>query len=197
MDKISRIIKNNLYISKYKSNSKKDFHSLSYLIKGEYQKHLSQSDCIKFGVAIEKVLSEIILEFNKDIKNIKTKNKKNKSERDHLFINEKTNTVYYSELKCNLNLDTEKSKSTYLKCLKITNELKDQYPDHSVKWCLLGLRYHEKNLIENKILNKYACIKENVFGINEYFSLLNINIKYNQETYKEFINTIVKEMLKF
>lgn len=196
LNRILKLTKNNVYIKNYKQNLNKDFHSLSYLINNEYQSIMSQSDCIKFGIAIEKVLSDIILEFNKDITSIKTKNEKNKIERDHYFINNITKTIYYSELKSNLNLDTEKSKSTYIKCLKIVDEIKNEYPEYNIKWCLLGLRYYDKNMIENKIINKYSSIKDNVLGINDYLKLFNINIEYNETSYSYFINSIIKEMLK-
>lgn len=193
MNKIFELTKNNAYIKNYTQNLNKDLHSLSYLIKKEH--YMSQSDCIKFGIAIEKVLSDIILEFNKDILSIKTKNEKNKKERDHLFINNDTKTIYYSELKSNLNLDTEKSKSTYLKCLKIVEELNNEYPGYTIKWCLLGLRYYTKDIIDNKILSKYSSIKNNVYGVNEYLNLFDIDIQFNEQTYTDFINCTVNEML--
>lgn len=194
MDRILNIIKKNIYIKNYKQNGNKEFNSLSYLVDNKY--NISQSDCIKFGIAIEKILIDIILDYNKDIKNINTKTKKNKHEKDHLFINENENTIFYSELKSNLNLDTEKSKSTIAKCVTIVNELKEEFPDYQIKWCLLGLRYHEKKFIDNKIIYKYNDIKDNVYGVNEYFKMLNIDINYTEETYKEFINNIVNIMLK-
>lgn len=200
-ERLLTLIKNNNYIKKYKSNNKKDYHSLSYLINDKF--NISHSDCIKFGFAIEKILIDIILDFNKDLINIRSKNnEKNKRETDHLFINEKLKIVYYSELKSNLNLDTEKSKSTCNKCLNIVNILQNKYPDYTIKWCLLGLLYWNKqslnkNKKNNTVISKYKIIKNNVFSINEYFTLLNIeNITFTQDTYKIFLNNIIEQMLK-
>lgn len=188
---IFKIIKNNNYMKKYKCNTSKDFHSLSYIV----NKKLSHSDCIKIGIAIEKILVDIVLEYNKDLENIRPKNLKNKHEKDHLFFNSKNNTIYYSELKGNLNLDTEKIKMTKEKYINIVEELKKQYPDNNIKWCLLGLRYTNQNKIPSKIKNKYIGFNKYLYGINDYFKLLDINIKYTERTYKEFINIIVDEMI--
>ncbi len=125
------------YIKKCYSNKRKDENSFSYLIKDIV---LSQSDCIKLGTGIEKLINETVLKFTK-LTSIKQKNKKGIKEKDHLFIDEKNKIIYYSELKGNLNLDTEKSKSTYNKCLQIVEELQKEYIDYTIKWCLLGYRY--------------------------------------------------------
>lgn len=190
--KIDRLIKKNVYLMSYKKNKTKDYHSLSYLINKEYK--LSQSDCIKLGIAVEKVLSDIILEFNKDLVSIKTKNCKNKKEKDHLFLNKTTKQVFYSELKANLNLDTEKSIATYKKCLSIVKDLKKVYPGYTIHWCLLGLRYYERGLIEKKIISKYSTIHKNVYGMNEYLCMLDIDITYDETSYRQFMNKIVEQM---
>ena len=110
------IIENNSYIKTSKSNKKKDINSLSYLIIRE----LSQSDCIKLGNGLEKIFYDIVLTYTK-LKDIKPKNKKGKKEKDHLFCDETNKIIYYAEFKSNINLDTEKSKSTYQKCLNIVS----------------------------------------------------------------------------
>ncbi len=194
MDLLLRIVKHNSYIRKFTPNSKKDINSLSYLIKTDCT--LSQSDCIKIGIAIEKVLVDVICSYNTGFVNIKSKNIKNKHERDHLFINEDTKTLVYSELKSNLNLDTEKSKTTVAKCLHVVSELKKEYPDYNIKWCLLGLRYNTRCNIPNKILYKYYEIEHNVYGINDYFKIFDISIKFTDEEYSDFLNMIVKAMFK-
>lgn len=190
--KVSKLISKNRYINQYKANKNKNFHSFSYLIRN---KTLSQSDYIKAGIAMEKVLRDIILDFNKDLVCIKPKNIKNFKEKDHLFLNEKTKEIFYSELKSNLNLDTEKSKSTYRKCLNIVEELKKEYPDYNLKWCLLGLRYHAKDDNLTKIiLNKYPPIKDYVYGVNNYFNMLDVQIYYTQEEYTDFVNEVINTM---
>ena len=146
---IVNIIQNNEYVKNTKSNKKKDISSLSYIVK----RPLSQSDCIRLGNGYEKVLSDLIIKYSL-LKNIKPKNTKGKKERDHLFIDENKKIIYYAELKSNINLDTEKSKSTYTKCILIVNELQEQYPDYQIKWCLLALRYLYNDEIQSVIKKK-------------------------------------------
>lgn len=179
------------YLSKCCNNKEKDFNSLSYLIDDK----LSQSECIKMGKLLEEYISNIILKYTNN-KNIKPKNKKGYKEKDHLFINENDKIVYYAELKSNLNLDTEKSKSTYNKCLDIVNELKIEYKDYNIKWCLLGIRYIDKTEIPKNIINKYKKINEHVYGINDYFKLIGINFKFNNNDYKLLINNIAIKAFK-
>ena len=183
------LISNNLYITKCISNKNKDESSLSYLI----DKKMSQSECIKLGIGLEKVFIDLIEKHSK-LKNIKEKNKKNFKEKDHLFCDEENKIIYYAELKANINLDTEKSKSTYNKCLDIVKDLNENYPDYTIKWCLLGCRYLDYESIPEIIKNKYTTIKENLFGVNQYMNMLNIDLKFNEESYKKFLNNIVTNM---
>jgi hypothetical protein len=158
------IIKKNEYIKLCKSNKNKDINSISYLI----DRQLSQSDCIKLGHGIEKILQDIILNKNSNLINIRPKNIKNKKEKDHLFVNKKEKIIYYAELKSNLYLDTEKCKSTYIKCQQIILELQEEFPEYSIKMFLIGVRYYDKNIIPDRIIKKYLPIKENIVGINDY-----------------------------
>jgi len=183
------LINNNLYIEKCNSNDNKDKNSLSYLI----DRKLSQSECIKLGIGIEKILIDMVVKYT-NLKNIKEKNKKHVKEKDHLFCDDENKIIYYAEVKANINLDTEKSKSTYLKCLNIVKELEENKPDYSVKWCLLNCRYLSIDNIPKNIKNKYLPISENVFGINQYLNMLSIDLKFNEESYKKFLNNVVTNM---
>lgn len=73
IDLLQELIKKNDYIKNCKSNKKKDPSSLSYLIKRD----MSQSDCIKLGTGIEKLVVDIILQHT-CLENIKPKNVKDK-----------------------------------------------------------------------------------------------------------------------
>lgn len=191
--KISRIIRKNKYINNCSSNKKIDTNYLSYLI--DYE--LTQSDCIKIGVGIENILKDFILE-NTNLKNIKTKNKKGIKEKDHLFMDINKKIIYYAEIKSNLNLDTEKSKQTYKKCLDIKKELQEEYKDYEIKMFLVGVRYYEKIIIPKTILKKYKEINNNLCGINEYFKYLSIKFKiFNEKDYKKILNYLVKKMFKY
>jgi len=67
-----------------------------------------------------------------------------------------------------------------MKCLDIIEELKKKYKDYEIKWCLLGFRY--LNIEECTIKYKYNKIKNNLFGINQYLEMLNLNLTF---TYKK------------
>lgn len=184
-----KIISKNRYLKDCKSNHKKDKDSISYLI----DRVLSQSDCIKLGYAIEKIFYDIVRE-KTNLIDIKKKNKKGVKEKDHLFMDNIKKIIYYIEFKSNLNLDTEKSKSTYEKCVEISKELKNQYKDYEINWCLLGCRYVNKEEIPRKIKIKYKPILNNLFGINEYLEMLNVSINLTKKSYRELLNNICNKM---
>lgn len=193
MDYLTKTIENNSYVKNCTSNKEKDINSLSYLICRE----LSQSDCIKLGTGIEKVLKDIILDKNKQLENIKPKNSKGQKEKDHLFKDEKNKIIYYAELKSNLNLDTEKCKSTSDKCELILDELKTEFSDYDIKMFLIGIRYYDKKIIPKIIMNKYKNIHNHVVGINDYLQELNTGIQfYDENDYKEFLNILANSMFK-
>lgn len=191
INKLENIINSNNYIINSKSNKKKDDDSLSSLIKRE----LSQSDCIKLGNAIEKIFYDIVLNYT-NLKDIKPKNKKGKKEKDHLFCDEDNKIIYYAEFKSNINLDTEKSKSTYKKCLDIVEELNNKFQDYTIKWCLVGCRYIDIDKIPNKLKHKYNIIEKNLFGINEYLQLLGCNLHFTFDEYCKFLNIIANKMFE-
>lgn len=189
-----RIIMNNEYVKKFISNSDRNIHSLSYLIDAK----LTQSDCVKIGTGLEYIFKDIILEENNTISDIKEKNKKGEKEKDHLFKDEEKKIIFYAELKSNLFLDTEKSKATYEKCIKIKDELTEKYSGYEIKMFLVGLRYCTKEIIPNTIKNKYISIKDNLVGINEYLNALSLHTHFNNENeYKIFLNDYVNITYKY
>ena len=188
--KLFEIISSNSYVKNCLSNKEKDINSLSYLIK----QLMSQSDCIKIGHGVEKVILELIAALTK-LESIKQKNEKGKKERDHLFENKEDKIIHYAELKSNLNLDTEKSKSTSQKCLDIEQELKEMYPEHTIKMYLVGIRYFDKTIIPQGILKKYSNISENLCGVNDYLRNLGITETFvDEEDYKIFLNELARQM---
>lgn len=190
---LKHIIATNEYVSNCVSNKKKDINSLSYLI----DRNLSQSDCIKLGTGIEKILKDIILDQNIRIRDIKPKNNKGKKERDHLFEDNNNKIIYYAELKSNLFLDTEKCKSTSNKCIEIQKELETLYPGYIIKMYLVGLRYYKKDEMPKTVADKYNIIKDNVVGINEYLTQLTDSFSFvNESEYKDFLNELANAMFE-
>lgn len=196
IDDFKEIINENEYIKNCSSNEEISDDSLSYLIR---HLNLSQSDKIKLGTGMEKVLRYFILKHNSKLENIRTdkKLKKGEKEKDHIFKDDNNKIIYYAELKSNLNLDTEKSKSTSEKCKLIEKELKEKYNGYTIKMYLVNLRYLTKNDIPYMILNKYPNIQENICGLNEYLN--NLSIKYNfkdDNEYSLLLTHLVKKMFK-
>jgi len=190
-ENLKQLITNSEYIINSTSTKKKDISSLSYLIDVE----MSQSECIRLGIGCEKLISELIMKYANVI-NIKKKNEKDKKEKDHLFMDVENKVIYYAEIKANINLDTEKSKITYKKCQEIVLELKEEYPEYEIKWCLVALRYLEYDNIPKTIKSKYSNISENLYGINDYLKLLDIHLIFTEERYKTFLNNITRSMFK-
>jgi hypothetical protein len=191
MISFDEIIKDFVSIDKNKFKiGKEDNESLSILI----DIPLCQSEKIQFGNRMENMLTSFIMR-NTQFKNIKEANSKGKKETDHLFMDSKNNIIYYAELKSNLNLDTEKSKETIQKCLKIEKILLDKYPEYKVKMFLVGLRHLTAKTIRQTVKNKYNEIKDNLIGINEYLTILGIPQQKefeNEKNYKIFINKFVR-----
>ena len=171
------------YIKKCSSNKNRDETSLSYLI----ERQLSQSDCIKLGIAIENYFTGCITKFSPLI-NIRPSNSKGQKEKDILFIDDERKQIFYTEVKNNLNLDTEKSKTTYEKCLKIREEL--TLEGYTINWCLLGARYIHSDNMPTKISKKYSSIKDNLFGVNQFLEMYHIKFSFTNETYKNLLNDI-------
>jgi hypothetical protein len=190
-ENLRHLITNCEYIANSTSTKKKDISSLSYLIDIE----MSQSECIRLGIGCEKLISDLIMKYANVI-NIKKKNEKDKKEKDHLFMDRDNKVIYYAEIKSNINLDTEKLKVTYKKCQDIVLELKEEYSEYEIKWCLVALRYLEYDNIPNTIKSKYSNISENLYGINDYLKLLDIHLIFTQEIYKTFLNNIAISMFK-
>lgn len=144
---------------------------------------LTQSQCIKFGTHVEKLLRNFI-SLHSHVDNIRPQNKKGESERDHLF--EVDGRKIYAELKCNLNLDTEKRKKTCEKIQKISKE-------ENCNGYLLGLRYI--NNIPAKILKQYEDV--NVISVTDYFRLFGIPCPFNgnELNYKIWLNQVAREIV--
>ena len=193
---LKSVINGNEYVQACTSNKAKDVHSLSSLV----DRQMSQSDCIKLGTGLEKVFGELVLALNPDLTSIKPKNAKGKKERDHLFANEKTKTIFYAELKSNLNLDTEKCKSTTKKCLQIEAELAEEYPDYIIKMFLVGLRYLNRSMFPSVISFKYEEIDDNKVGVNDYFDALTTggsgDLFADEQSYREFLTYLANQMFE-
>lgn len=145
---------------------------------------LTQSQCIKFGTHVEKLLRDFISSYD-HVKNVRPQNKKGESERDHLFLLN-DGTKVYAELKCNLNLDTEKRKKTCEKIQKISKE-------EDCKGYLLAVRYI--NGIPNKVSKQYENV--NLINVTDYFKIFDIPCPFggSELNYKMWLNQVARELV--
>jgi hypothetical protein len=145
---------------------------------------LTQSQCIKFGTHIEKILCTFIASYS-HVENIRPQNRKGQSERDHLFRFSDGRKLY-AELKCNLNLDTEKRKKTQEKVNKISNE-------EGCDGYLLAVRY--LNEVPERIRKEYNAVK--VLSVSEYFKLVDVPCPFGDsvDMYTTWLNQIAKELV--
>jgi hypothetical protein len=187
-DLFNCIIMNNSYVDVCVRNSQRDPNSFYSLI----ARDLSQSDAIKLGIAIEKIFVDIILT-NPQLKNIRKPNQKGNRETDHLFLNETNKTVYYAEVKGNLQLDTEKKPETIKKIQGIIEKLKqDKY---NVKSFLFAPRYYSTSVIPKKFIDSYKGII--LIGVNEYLEELGVQYQFaNEDVYKKKLNYLAYRMFK-
>ena len=171
------------------NNSTIDKTSLKYIIKYD----ITHSECVKLGTLIEKHFVNFILSMNQSLKDIRPhKNKKGKKEMDHLFIDENKKIIYYAELKSNVNLDTEKSKSTLDKVLLFEKQLKVQYPEYTINAFLVSVRYPFLENIPIFLKNKYKSL--NLIGGVEYFETFGVSI--DTDDYFHFLNQIFFQEFK-
>jgi hypothetical protein len=161
--------------------------SLKYLFWGPEKSE--QSIVIQFGQSQQRMLIHEV-ENNKDFSMLpsgvqKLVGMKKKKDVDILFKHNKTNTIYYRELKANIELDTEKLPATSEKVKLLSKHLKQTYPNHNLDFGVLCLSVYEKDNIEQKkLLNKIKQFENtgvNVSFAKDIFDILSIDI-----TEKEF-----------
>lgn len=138
--------------------------------------NLTQSQSIKFGFVFQDLVKKLIISTGGviidkrfiDIYNTGNSGKKNKGLKDVDILFSMNNIIYYFEMKTNLNLDSEKSKSTDIKVADITNWVVDNYPDNIVKAGVLSCWFKKEPNLDVKV--------KNVFYMKDLFDGLNINI---------------------
>lgn len=138
------------------------------------EKDMTQSQSIRLGIELEHLLNDYICKETSFLRlermvHLERIGKKKIKQCDHIFHDVENNIIHYAELKCNLDLDSEKSVSTYIKCQQITDELRHIYPHCDVRMYLVSLIHHNKEFIPQCIINKYMCISSHVCGINDTF----------------------------
>ena len=170
--------------------------SLKYLFWGPEKSE--QSIVIQFGQSQQRMIIHEI-EKSKDFTMLqsgvqKLVGMKRRKDIDLLFKNNKTNKIYYRELKANIELDTEKLPATSDKVKLLSKHLKQTYPDCELDFGILCLSVYKKdNVKQNKLINKIKQFENsgvNVSFAEDIFNILSISVK--EEEYYEYWRNIGK-----
>ena len=127
--------------------------SISYLLRGATPSE--QSINIKmgrFGEFLAKELIKSATAFELLQCGIQQINDR-KKDVDLLFKNELTKTIYYRELKGNIELDTEKLPATIAKCKEIETSLNLKYPDYSINCAVLNWSVYDRKILKAGLSN--------------------------------------------
>jgi hypothetical protein len=151
-----------------------------------------QSICIKLGTIFERSINYYINNNEINVVNMITMHPKiNNKQIDCIF--KKDNTIYYFEIKNNINLDTEKSKAVYDKVLEIEKYLKNLYPESKIISGILTMRFSNRDIINRCNIVKKPIDKLIIYGYTDFFSIFNLDM--DEEYFMILINNI-KEILK-
>tara|TARA_R110001632_G_scaffold180479_2_gene300590 strand:+ start:58 stop:660 length:603 start_codon:yes stop_codon:yes gene_type:complete len=159
-----------------------------------------QSIVIKFGRVFEKMIQEQISTTPKfelglnGVQNIIGQTKK--KDVDLLFIDKISKTIFYRELKANIDLDTEKLPATTDKIAIIENHLINTYPGFSINSGILCMTVYSKCELSNRLDRKvkaYGDASVNVEFAKDIFATLELDIsKEEYETFGLEVGTILR-----
>jgi len=148
--------------------------------------NLTQSQKIRFGKSVfEPFVKNIITSVGGNVCDVHMIVMPNGKKKDVDLFFEYDGTFYYFEIKCNLNLDSEKSKVTDQKIIEITNKLSEKY-DNIVSGCLTC--WFDSENVVNKLKTK-------IYHMKDFFDIFNLDIEKDEyyDTFKEFGKLIKNE----
>ena len=180
--------------------------SISHLLYGE--KPSEQSVNIKFGRFGEFIAKEMI-KSNDNLElldcGIQMINSKMKDV-DLIFMNKTTKTIYYRELKGNIELDTEKLPATIAKCNEIAAFLRSKYASdtgdadaaadaYTIDYAILNWSIYDRRVLTCGLSNIRAFEKEGV-KIEHFGEFSNIaGIDWSEEDFYAYFREIGSHIL--
>jgi hypothetical protein len=127
--------------------------SISHLLYGE--KPSEQSINIKFG-RLGEFISKEFIKANENLEllhcGVQKINDK-KKDVDLIFRNKETKTIYYRELKGNIELDTEKLPATINKCKEIEQSLQSTHPEYVINCGVLNWSVYNRQILTAGLSN--------------------------------------------
>jgi hypothetical protein len=170
--------------------------SISYLLRGSIPSE--QSINIKMGRFGELISKELIKSADKfellqcGIQKINDK----KKDVDLLFKNEITKTVYYRELKANIELDTEKLPATISKCKEVEASLKVSYPEYMIDCGILNWSVYDRKILKAGLSN-IKTFENGGIKIDHVKELLEIlDIIWSEDDYYNYFREIGDKIRK-
>ena len=177
--------------------------SISHLLYGE--KPSEQSVNIKFGRFGEFIAKEMI-KSNDNLElldcGIQMINSRMKDV-DLIFMNKTTKTIYYRELKGNIELDTEKLPATIAKCNEIAAFLRSKYASdagdtgdaYTIDYAILNWSIYDRRVLTCGLSNIRAFEKEGV-KIEHFGEFSNIaGIDWSEEDFYAYFREIGSHIL--
>jgi hypothetical protein len=117
----------------------------------------------RFGEFISKELIKSVDKFELLQCGIQKINDK-KKDVDLLFKIELTKTVYYRELKANIELDTEKLPATISKCKEVEESLKISYPEYTINCGVLNWSVYDRKILKAGLSNIKTFLPAEIFS---------------------------------
>jgi hypothetical protein len=187
---VDEILKGDLTLTKH--------GSISYLLYGE--KPSEQSINSKLG-HLGEYLSKELIKTNSDLElllcGVQQINNK-KKDVDLIFKNIKTKTIYYRELKGNIELDTEKLPATINKCKEIQNSLKSTYPDYVINFGILNWSVYNREVLSAGLSHIKTFEKGGVKidHMHDFLNIINIHWR-SDDCYSYFREIGTKIRIQF
>lgn len=171
--------------------------SISYLLYGE--KPSEQSINIKVGRLGEYLAKECIKSNPKlrllgcGVQSINDKRK----DVDLIFEKPETKTIYYRELKGNIELDTEKLPATISKCKEIETALKQKYPEHTINCGILNWSVYNRQILTAGLTNikSFELGGVKIDHIGDFMAI--VEIEWDETDFYLYFRELGKKILTF
>jgi hypothetical protein len=164
--------------------------SITHLLYGP--KPSAQSINIKLG-RLGEFLSKELINASPNLElltcGIQTINEKNKDV-DLIFKDELNKTIYYRELKANIELDTEKLPATINKCKEIETSLKITYSNYTINCGILNWSVYNREILTSGLSNIVSFEKAGIKidHMEDFLTLININ--WSEDDYYGYFRTL-------
>ena len=164
--------------------------SLKYLLFGS--KVSEQSLIIKIGRRFEKLFEYFVKRSPVNLDLLPSGvHKETKTDRDLIAIDRARKTIYYREMKANIDLDTEKLPATIEKIKRVGTYLKGEYPGYEVNAGCLCWTVYEKTKLEGNLKSKVREFEKAGVTLDcagDFFKFMRISM--TEKKYHEYFRSL-------